>query len=109
MRQIDPQTSLEAMHKTGPLLAQARAERTYLEEFRKSLKAKLMKESPQTSAAMQERDAYAHPDYIEHLEGLREAVEREETLRWRLVTAQTAIDVWRSMEASNRSMDRAAA
>ena len=108
-RKIDPQTSLQAMHDTGPLLAQARAERVYMEEYRKSLKALLMKASTQSSAAMQERDAYADASYLLHLQGLRQAVEREETLRWRMVTAQTAVEVWRSQESSARAMDRAAA
>ena len=108
-RRIDPQVSLEAMHKTGPLLAQARAERVYMEEYRKSLKALLMKASTQSSAAMQERDAYADESYVLHLQGLRQAVEREEELRWKMVTAQTAVEVWRSQESSARAMDRAAA
>ena len=34
---LDPQKSLEAMHATGPVLAQARADRVYAEEWRKSL------------------------------------------------------------------------
>ena len=34
------------------------------------------------------------------------AVEAEEAARWRMVTAQAAVEVWRSMEASNRGMDR---
>ncbi len=108
-RKIDPQTSLQAMHDTGPKLAAARAERVWLEEYRKSLKALLMKASPQSSAAMQERDAYADESYLLHLQGLRQAVEREEALRWKMVTAQTAVDVWRSQESSARAMDRAAA
>lgn len=106
---IDPQTSLQAMHDTGPKLAQARAERVYMEEYRKSLKALLMQSSQATSAAIQEREAYAADTYIAHLTALKHAVEAEETLRWRMVTAQTAIEIWRSQEASNRSMDRAAA
>ena len=106
---IDPQTSLEAIYKTGPLLAAARAERVYLEEYRKSLKALLMQASKQTSAAMQERDAYADQQYTLHLAALRIAVEKEEALRWRMVVSQAAIEVWRSQEASNRTIDRAAA
>ena len=108
-RRIDPQTSLEVMHKTGPALAQARAERVYLEEYRKSLKALLMQSSQQSSAVLQEREAYADKSYQEHLQALRIAVEREESLRWKMVTAQTAVEVWRSQEASNRNMDRSAA
>lgn len=108
-RQIDPQTSLEVMHKTGPLLAQAKAERVYLEEYRKSLKALLMQASQQTSAALQEREAYADKTYIDHLQALRIAVEREEAMRWKMVTAQAAVEVWRSQESSARMMDRSAA
>lgn len=106
MKQIDPQTSLEAMHKTGPALAKARAERVYLEEYRKSLKALLMTRSGAQSAAVQERDAYASDEYIAHITALKIAVENEESLRWRMVTAQTAVEIWRSQESSNRAMDR---
>ena len=108
-RPIDPQTSLEAMRTGGPLYAQAKAERIYCEEYRKSLKALLMQSSKATTAAAQEKDAYSADQYIQHLQALRIAVEREETLRWRLVTAQTAVEIWRSQNASNRQMDRAAA
>jgi hypothetical protein len=109
MRQIDPQTALEAMHKGGPALAKAKAERVYLEAYSKSLKALLMKSSQAPSAAIQERDAYADDQYIKHLHALRIATEEEEALKWRMVVAQAAIDTWRSQEASNRAMDRSAA
>lgn len=109
MKQIDPQTALESMWKTAPLLAKAKAERVYMEEYRKSLKAILMKASKENSAASQEREAYAHADYIKHLSGLQSAVETEEFLRWKMVTSQAAVDVWRSQNASNRAIDRAAA
>ena len=109
MRKIDPQTSLQALHEGGPLLAQAKAERVYLDEYRKSLKAILMKESNKASVAAQEVEAYSHEKYLNHLEAIKIAVEREESMRWRMVTAQAAIDVWRSQESSNRVMDKAAA
>ena len=108
-RPIDPQSSLQAMHDGGPLYARAKAERVYLEEYRKSLKALLMQASKATTSAAQEKDAYAADQYIQHLQAIRIAVEHEETLRWRLVTAQTAVEIWRSQNASNRNMDRAAA
>jgi len=106
---IEPLTSLQAMHDTGPKLAKARAERVYMEEYRKSLKALLMKASTEKSAAMQEREAYADDVYVKHLHALKLATEAEEALRWRMVVSQAAIEVWRSQEASNRAMDRGAA
>ena len=87
--------------------AQARAERIYLEEFRKSKKALLMAESTAGTAVAREQYAYAHPAYQALLEGLRTAVENEETLRWQLVAAQARVEVWRSEEASARRTDRA--
>ena len=109
MKTIDPQTSLQAMHDTGPKLAKARAERCYMEEYRKSLKALLMREHTDKPVAAQEREAYAADTYLTHLKALALAVEQEETLRWRMVTAQTSVEIWRSQEASNRAMDRGAA
>jgi hypothetical protein len=106
---IDPQAAIESMWKIAPEYAKAKAERVYLEEFTRVKKALLMKECGETAVSAQERDALAHPDFAVHLEGLRTAVEREEVLRWRLVSAQTAVEVWRSQNASNRAIDRAAA
>lgn len=107
--QIDPQKHLRRMWENAPKLAKAKAERIYLEEFRKTLKAKLMKECGLDAIGAQEREAYSHPTYVTHLEGLREAVQAEELLRWRMVADQASVEVWRSQEASNRAMDRSAA
>ena len=106
---IDPGSYLQLIHDTGPRLAKAKAERVYLDEYRKSLKAILMKGSDAKSAVLQEADAYADPQYLQLLDGLKTAVHGEEALRWRMVEAQAAIDVWRSQESSNRAMDRGAA
>jgi hypothetical protein len=103
---IDPQKHLARMWETAPKLAQSKADRIYLEEFRKSLKARLMKECEESAIGAQEREAYAHPDYVAHLEALRHAVQAEEQLRWRMVSDQAAVEVWRSMESSARAMDR---
>jgi hypothetical protein len=106
---IDARGALDTMWELAPKYAKAKGERIYLEEYRKTLKALLMKQSHEGSIGAQERDAYAHDTYKAHLDGLRAAVEVEETLRWRLVASQAAVDVWRSQEASNRAMDRATA
>jgi hypothetical protein len=97
------------MVKSAPVYAKARAERVYLEEFRKSKKALLMQQHSDKPIGAQEREAYAHPEYIGLLAALRVAVEAEENARWMLIAAQTRVEVWRSQEASNRATDRAAA
>lgn len=94
----------------GQKYAAAKAEVTYMEEYRKSKKAMLMKTAMEKgckSAAAAEIEAYADVEYIEFLKGLRVAVEKAEALRWGIVSAQARIEVWRSTEASNRVMDRA--
>ena len=95
----------------GAKFAEAKAHRVYLEEFRKSQKAILMKaaiaDKRAKSSASAEMEAYADDIYVELLQGLQAATEAEEKLRWGLVSAQARIDVWRSLEASNRVMDKA--
>lgn len=107
---INPQAAVEELWKYAPAHAQAKAERVYLEEFRKSKKAMLMKHAEtegKKSAASQEVEAYAHPDYQDLLIALKCAVESEELARWRMVACQAAIEVWRSQEASGRIVERA--
>lgn len=86
--------------------AKAKAHRVYMEEYRKSLKAILMKRSLENAVNAQEREAYSHDDYVRHLKAIEEAVMAEEELRWQMVAKQAEIEVWRSQEASNRLLDR---
>lgn len=111
MNQKDINDAVDYLYTHGRKYAEAKGQRVYLEEYRKSQKAMLMKSAitdgrAKTSAAA-EVEAYADPAYITVLSGLQAAVEREEELRWGLVSAQARIDVWRSNEASNRVMDKA--
>jgi hypothetical protein len=101
-REIDPNRAVDFIRDNGKKFAKAKADRVYMEEYRKSLKAMLMKQSLESAVNAQEREAYSHRDYIKLLEGLREAVQIEEQLRWEMVAAQARIEVWRSQEASNR-------
>ena len=106
-REIDPQKAVDFIRDHGAKLAHAKATRIYLEEFRKSKKALLMKQSLETAVNAQERDAYSHPEYLQLLNDLRAAVEAEEALKWHMVAAEARIEVWRSQEASNRAEYRA--
>jgi hypothetical protein len=112
MNQKQINDAVDYIYTHGQKYAQAKAEVTYVEEYRKSLKAMLMQtalENGAKSAAVAEMMAYADVQYVELLKGLKAAVEKAEGLRWGLVSAQARIDVWRSLEASNRTMDRAVA
>lgn len=103
----DPNDAVSFIISNASKFAKAKAERVYLEEFRKSKKAMLMKESKETSAAAKEMDAYAHKDYQALLEGIRAAVEVEESLKWKLIAAQIVPEIWRTEQANNRRQDNA--
>ena len=108
MTEHHPLEAIEFIYRESPLFAKAKADRVYLEQFRKSKKAILMGQCTEKAAVAREQYAYAHPEYVALLEGLREAVEIEETLRWRLIAAQAKVEIWRTESANNRNMDRAA-
>jgi hypothetical protein len=97
--------ALNWIRDNAPAYAKAKADRIYLEEFRKTKKALLMQKAERAghkAANAQEREAYADEDYQKHLVALGAAVEEEERLRWLMVAAQARIEAWRSLESSRR-------
>ena len=102
----DIDKTLAFIRDHAPKLAKAKSERIYLENYKKSLIAILYAESNDKTIADRENYAYAHPDYIKHLQALKTAVEEEETIKWQMTSAELRVEVWRSQEATNRSMDR---
>lgn len=98
--------ALNFIRDKAPVYAKAKAERVYLEQYRKSKKALCMRDAElngHKSAVLQEREAYADPDYIGLLEGLKAAVETEEKLRWLIVAAEARIEIWRTLSANQRA------
>ena len=72
----DIEKAVDFLKNTAEQSAKFRAERLYLDEYRKSLKALLMKQNLDLPISAQEREAYASPVYISHLESLKVAIER---------------------------------
>ena len=98
-----PQRAIQYLIDTAPLYAKSKSDRMFLEEFRKSRKAQLQSQAGTEVIGKQETFAYAHPEYIQILEGIREAVEKEETYRWMMTAAQAKIEVWRTQQYSMRA------
>ncbi len=96
---------LHELRQMSSEFATAYADRTHLEEMKKSKLAVLMKqaeiEGHKTTAA-QEREARAHPEYVALLEGLKVATEQSERLRWQLEIAKLAVGVWQTQRATER-------
>jgi hypothetical protein len=107
---MNPEQAAQTIRDKAPAFGEAKAQRVYLEEYRKSKKALLMKDALKLgieSAAAQEREAYADPAYHQLLKGLAVAIEAEETLKWEMESARLDIEIWRSREATNRTQDGA--
>ena len=98
----EPTKAIQYLIDTAPLYAKAKSDRMFLEEFRKSRKAQLASQAGTEVLGKQETFAYAHPEYIEILDGIREAVEKEERFRWLMTAAQARIEVWRTEQYSAR-------
>ena len=98
----EPTKAIQYLIDTAPLYAKSKADRMFLEEYRKSIKAQLMSRAGTEVLGKQETFAYAHEDYIQILEGIKQAVEKEETYRWMMTAAQAKIEVWRTQQYSAR-------
>jgi hypothetical protein len=103
----EPTKAIQYLIDTAPLYAKSKADRIFLDEFRKSRKAQLQSQAGTEVLGKQETYAYAHADYIQILEGIREAVEREERYRWLMTAAQARIEVWRTEQYSARIEQKA--
>ena len=102
----DIEQACDFLRDNAEAAAKARAYRLYLEEFRKSLKAQIMKEHIKLPVSAQEREAYADPRYLKHLEALETAIHEDERLRFLRGAALAKVDCWRTQEANRRGMDR---
>lgn len=98
--------ALDYLRDNASAAAQARANRVYIEEFRKTVKAQQMKLDEGIPVSAQERNAYASQAYQDHLEVLKDAVMEDEKHRFMMSAAQAKIDAWRTQESNLRNMQR---
>lgn len=100
----DVEKAIDYLRDSADEASQARANRVYMEEYRKSLKAMIMKEHTQLPVSAQEREAYADKRYLSHLLGLQQSVKEDEYRRFLRVAADAKIEAWRSFQANYRAM-----
>lgn len=94
--------ALDWLRDNADEAAQAKANRVYMEEFRKSLKAQIMSEHLAEPLGAQQRTAYSDKRYLNHLEGLKQAVFLDERFRFMRAAADAKIEAWRTMNANQR-------
>ena len=98
----DVQKALDYLRLNAPKAAQARANKVYMEEFRKTVKAQLMTVYSSLPVNAQEREAYRSKAYTDHLTALKDAVYQDELNRWGMVAATSTIEAWRTQNANRR-------
>lgn len=106
---IDPSRAQKAVQYLIDSAAEygaAKAEAVRCDDMLRVIKALVMAQSNQTSAAAQEREAYASERYQEAVNAKFEAVKASETLRAKREAAIQTIEAWRSMNANQRSAER---
>jgi len=95
--------ALDYLRDNADAAAKARAERIYVEEYRKVIKAQVMKEHDDKALGAQEREAYADDRYIAHLDAIRDAVAADEKHRFLLSAADAKIQAWRTQSTNERA------
>lgn len=104
---INPEECARFIRNNASDYGAAKGKRIYLEEFRKSKKALLMKDALLRgieAANAQEREAYADKEYRDLLKGLEAAIVAEETLKWQIEASRLDIEIWRTKEATERTV-----
>lgn len=98
--------AVEYLRTNSVRAAKARAERIYMEEYRKVVKAQIMRAHDDKALGAQEAIAYADPKYTEHLKVMQEAIEKDEYCRWMMVAAEAKIEAWRTQQSNQRALGK---
>jgi hypothetical protein len=102
----EAEKAVDYLRSNARAAAQAKANRVYMEEYRKVVKSQIMREQGAMPITAQETVAYADPRYIQHLKALQEAVEKDEYMRWMLAAAEAKIAAWQTQSANTRAVER---
>lgn len=94
--------ALDYLRTNAPLAAQARANKIYMEEYRKTIKADLMVRCVNMTQGDKDAYSYSHQNYKDHLVALKQAVYQDELNRWGMVAATSTIEAWRTQNANRR-------
>lgn len=99
----DVSNALHYLVNNARKAAKARADRVVVEEYSRVVKSEIMKEHGGLPVSAQEREAYADPRYRQHLEAIREAVEKDEYHRFLRAAAEAKIEAWRTQSSNERA------
>ena len=107
--QDDAESAVDWLRNHAREIAKARAERLYMEQWIKTVKATIQSEQQGLSSAAAETIALASSGYMAALQAYKQAIEADEYLRFAVVAAEAKIEAWRSQESTRRAEGRATA
>jgi hypothetical protein len=87
--------------------AQARADRLYLDDYSRVIRATIMSEHLSEPVNAQERYAHGDTRYKNHLEGLKQAIFLDERFRFLREAAAAKVEAWRTYQANLRAEGKA--
>ena len=94
--------AVDYLRDSAESCAKARAERLYLDDFSRSLKAQIQAEYSSEPLGAQERHAYSDARYLAHLEGLKQAIYEDERGRFLREAALAKLEAFRTFSANTR-------
>lgn len=107
IQEQDIDRALAYLRDTAEAAAKARAERLYLDDYSRVLKATIMSEHLAEPVNAQERHAYSDMRYRNHLEALKLAIFEDEKARFLRDAADAKIRAWQTMNANARAEGKA--
>ena len=96
------EAAVDYLRDSADACAKKRAERLYLEDFTRCLKAEIMSQHLAEALGAQERYAYGDMKYRNHLEALKLAIYEDEKGRFLRDAASAKIEAWRTQQANER-------
>ena len=103
----DAERAVAWLRDNAERIGEARAQRAYLEQWIKTVRAELMVAQAGMSNAAAETIALASPKYLAALQAYKEAIKQDETLRFLAVAAEAKLECWRSQESTRRAEGKA--
>jgi len=94
--------AIDYLRDSAPKAAKAAAEFGYVSEYRKVVKAQIMREHDDKPLGAQEAIAYADPRYKQHLVAIKEAEEQAMYHRFMRGAAEAKLNAWQTQSANNR-------
>lgn len=96
--------ALDYLRDSAEEAARKRAQRLYMDDYSRVLRATIMSEHLAEPVNAQERYAQSDVRYKNHLEALKTAIFEDEKARFLREAAAVKISVWQSERANERAM-----